>query len=78
MKTMTCKQLGGACHLEFGASASEEMARQSQQQGKEMYEKGHAAHLKAMQEMNSIMAQPGSLEKWIVDKRKEFDDLPET
>lgn len=36
MKTMTCKQLGGACDLTFQAETFEEMARQSQQHGLEI------------------------------------------
>lgn len=29
MKTMTCKQLGGACDLEFKADTFDDMAQQS-------------------------------------------------
>lgn len=78
MKTMTCKQLGGACDLEFHAATFEEMARQSQQHGKEMFAQKDPAHLKAMQEMNTIMAQPGGMEQWMTAKRTEFESLPES
>lgn len=33
MKTMTCKQLGGACDKEFHAQTFEEMAELSKQHG---------------------------------------------
>ena len=42
MKTMTCKQLGGACDQEFQAETFEEMAALSQQHGKEMFQQQDA------------------------------------
>ena len=38
MKTMTCKQLGGACEMAFHAETFEEMAELSKQHGIEMYQ----------------------------------------
>lgn len=37
MKTMTCKQLGGACDKEFSANTFEEIAELSKQHGMEMH-----------------------------------------
>ena len=51
MKTMTCKQLGGACDKSFQANTFEEMANLSKQHAMEMYEKGEQPHLDAMNEM---------------------------
>ena len=48
MKTMTCKQLGGACELEFHAETFEEIAKLGQKHGKEMFEKGDKAPHSAM------------------------------
>ena len=45
MKTMTCKQLAGACDLEFHAETFEQMAELSQQHGLDMFKKGDAPHL---------------------------------
>ena len=39
MKTMTCKQLGGACDLEFHANSFEELADMSKKHGMEMFQK---------------------------------------
>jgi hypothetical protein len=36
MKTMTCKQLGGACNKTFSADTFEEMAELSKQHGMEL------------------------------------------
>lgn len=78
MKTMTCKQLGGACDLEFQATTFEEIAQQSKQHGMEMYQKQEKSHLEAMQKMQELMKNPNDMKKWFESKRKEFDSLPET
>ena len=77
MKTMTCKQLGGACDKEFHANTFEELAEMSKKHGMEMFQKGDAPHLKAMNEMQELMKSPGSMNEWFEDKRKEFDALTE-
>jgi len=76
MKLMTCKQLGGACDLEFRADTFEEMADQSQKHGMEMHQKQDSAHLEAMQEMQALMQKPQDMEKWFESKRQEFEALP--
>jgi hypothetical protein len=77
MKTMNCKQLGGACEMVFHADTFEEMAELSKQHGMEMYKKQDAAHLRAMDEMQKLMQSPEEMNKWFESKRKEFDELPE-
>ena len=76
MKTMTCKQLGGACDLAFTANTFEEIASMSKQHGMEMYKKGDEAHLKAMSEMQSLMQSPDAMKEWFENKRAEFNALP--
>jgi len=58
MKKMTCKQLGGACDLEFQANTFDEIAELSKKHGKEMFEKNDAAHLEAMHKMQELMKNP--------------------
>ena len=77
MKSMTCRQLGGACDLEFRASTFEEMAELSKKHGKEMHQKQDSAHLEAMQAMRSLMQNPEDMENWYESKRQEFEALPE-
>ncbi len=74
---MTCKQLGGACNLEFHAETFDEMAKLSQQHGKEMFEKKDEDHLRAMQEMGELMNDPEAMSNWMEIKRQEFEALPE-
>ena len=76
MKTMTCKQLGGACDLEFKAETFEEMATQSKQHGMDMFQKGDQAHLDAMNAMREMMQKPGAMEEWFNKKREEFEAMP--
>ena len=77
MKTMTCKQLGGACNKEFHAASFEEMAELSKKHGMEMFQTGDEEHLRAMNEMQDLMKSPDSMRAWFDNKRKEFDELPE-
>lgn len=77
MKTMTCKQLGGACDKEFRANTFEEIATMSKMHGKEMFEKKDAAHLKAMQEMQELMKSPEAMNDWFQNKKKEFEATPD-
>lgn len=75
MKTMTCKQLGGACDVEFHANTFEEMADMSKKHGMEMFQKGDKPHLKAMNDMQELMQSPEKMNQWFENKRKEFEAL---
>ena len=77
MKTMNCKQLGGACDKEFHAKIFEGMAEMSQRHGTEMHEKGDEEHIKVMNEMMELMKDSQAMQEWMESKRKEFDALPE-
>ncbi len=77
MKTITCKQLGGACDKKFHAASFDEIAAMSKQHGTEMFQKKDAAHLKAMNEMQELMKKPEAMKKWFENKKKEFEALPE-
>jgi hypothetical protein len=76
MKTMTCKQLGGACDKAFSADTFETLAELSKQHGVEMFQQGDADHLAAMNAMRATMAQPGAMGDWLAKKKAEFDALP--
>lgn len=76
MKKMTCKQLGGACDLEFSANSFEEIAELSKKHGREMFQKGDTDHLEAMNAMKELMKNPDEMRKWFESKRQEFNALP--
>lgn len=77
MKTMTCKQLGGACDQQFRANTFEEIAVMSKNHGMEMMQKMDQDHLRAMGEMRALMQTPDAMNNWFEAKRKEFEALPE-
>lgn len=77
MKTMTCKQLGGACDQEFHANTFEEIAEISKKHGMAMFQKNDQPHLKAMNAMQELMKSPDAMNEWFESKRKEFNALPE-
>ena len=74
-KSMTCKQLGGACDIAFEADTFEELAKLSKTHAMEMFKARDEAHLAAMQKMQELMKVPGAMEKWMVEKRQEFERL---
>lgn len=77
MKTMSCKQLGGACDKEFHANTFEEMAEISKQHGMEMFQQQDKEHLAAMSEIQELMKKPEAMKEWFENKKKEFAALPE-
>jgi len=77
MKTMTCKQLGGACDKKFQAETFEEIAEKSKKHGMEMFQTGDQAHLNAMNEMQELMKSPDAMKKWFDRKKNDFDSLPD-
>ena len=77
MKKMTCKQLGGACDVEFRANSFEEIAEMSRKHGMEMLQNADEAHLNAMNEMKELMQRPEAMKEWYENKRNEFDALPD-
>jgi len=75
MKTMTCKQLGGACDKTFQANSFDDIAELSKAHGMEMYQNQDAEHLKAMSNMSELMQRPQEMKNWFEAKRKEFNEL---
>jgi len=78
MKSMTCKELGGACDHVFSANTFEEIQEISKQHGMEMFQKQDQLHMAAMQEMRAIIvsADSDAMKNWMDEKRKAFDALP--
>ncbi|MES9941053.1 MAG: hypothetical protein ABW105_06315 [Candidatus Thiodiazotropha sp. 6PLUC1] len=75
MKSMSCRQLGGACDKEFRANSFEDIAEMSKQHGMEMFQLKDQAHLEAMSVMQQLMQDPKAMTAWFENRRKEFDDL---
>jgi len=77
MKSMTCKELGGACNQTFSANTFDEIAMKVSKHAREMVQQGDAAHIEAMNEMRNSMSSPDTMNAWMDDKRKAFNSLPE-
>ncbi|MGE0040433.1 MAG: DUF1059 domain-containing protein [Vicinamibacterales bacterium] len=77
MKRMTCRELGGACDLEFSADSFDEIAALSKAHGLEMFRKADPAHLQAMDAMKSLMADPSAMKKWFDGRREAFEARPD-
>lgn len=75
MKTMTCKQLGGACKQAFQANTFEEIAELSKQHGLEMFMQQDAQHLEAMTRIQAMMQDPEAIKTWFETKKQEFEAL---
>ena len=77
MKTMTCKQLGGACNEKFHANTFEEMKQMSQKHAHEMHKKKDEKHIKVMEKMMELMKDHQAMKDWMESKEKEFEALHE-
>jgi|TARA_B110000908_G_C10146001_1_gene399064 hypothetical protein len=77
MKTMTCKQLGGACDQAFHANTFEELTELSKQHGMEMFQKQDATHLESMAQIMQLMQSPQAMNAWMEQRKQEFETLPE-
>jgi predicted small metal-binding protein len=77
MKTMMCKQLGGACDQTFSANSFDEIAMMVSKHARELVQQGDAAHIQAMNEMRSSMTSPEAMNAWMDEKRKTFNALPD-
>jgi hypothetical protein len=77
MKTMICKDLAGACEVEFRAETFDEMAELSRKHGMEMAEKGDKAHIEAMQKMSELMSDPEAMKQMMEGFQNDFDSIPE-
>ena len=75
MKTMTCKELAGACDAEFHAETFDEMAEMSKNHAMAMLEQGDQAHIEAMEKMKELMSDPEAMKEWFETVRKRFDSL---
>ena len=51
MKTMTCKQLSGACDKKISANTFEEMGKLCKEHAMQMFKEKDQDHIQAMQKM---------------------------
>ena len=71
---MSCTELGGACTVLFSGEVFEDLARQSQQHGRDMFAANDGPHIQAMNLMMELM-QRGEGDAWMAARRAEFEAL---
>ncbi|AYB33551.1 DUF1059 domain-containing protein [Chryseolinea soli] len=77
MKTMTCKQLGGACAQTFTANTFDEIAMMVSKHAREKVQQGDAAHIEAMNAMRASMTSQDAMTAWMDEKREIFNNTPD-
>jgi predicted small metal-binding protein len=77
MKTMTCKELGGACDLELRGDSADEVIKKQDAHLKEAVAGGDATHADALAAMKARWKRPISGMKWYRSTKAAFATRPE-
>ncbi|HEV7213317.1 MAG TPA: DUF1059 domain-containing protein [Blastococcus sp.] len=77
MKTMTCRDLGGACDLGHRGESADDVIKAQDRHLKEAEEAGDARHQEARDAMKSRWRHPGKSMGWYRDTKQAFAALPE-
>jgi hypothetical protein len=77
MKTMTCKQLGGACELPLRGATADDVIKAQDKHLKEAVAAGDTAHKPALDAMKGRWKHPIAGMGWYRDTKREFAELPE-
>jgi hypothetical protein len=76
MKTMTCRQLGGACDQEHHGEDANEIIKAQDQHLKDAVADGDAQHEPALKDMQGRWRRPVSGMKWYRQVQRDFAALP--
>ena len=77
MKTMTCRQLGGPCDLEFHAETADEIIKDQDRHLKQAVKAGDTTPEQARQDMKGRWKHPKQSMDWYTNTKKTFAELPE-
>ena len=77
MKTMTCRQLGGACDLALRGETADEVIKAQDRHLREAVAAGDTSHQQAADEMKGRWKHPLRGMGWYKDTKREFAELPE-
>jgi predicted small metal-binding protein len=78
MKTMTCKQLGGACDLALRGATADEVIKLQDKHLKEVVAAGDEAHTPALDQMKARWKHPVKGMGWYKNVKREFAAAPTT
>lgn len=74
MKTMTCKDMGGACDMPITGNTAQEMADNGVKHLEQSNDEGDKEARKMMEEMKN---NPEEQRMWMEDFQRKFAELPE-
>ncbi len=77
MKTMTCRQLGGACDLELRGETADDVIQAQDKHLKEVVAAGDESHEPALAAMKGRWRNPIKGMGWYKNTKREFAALPE-
>jgi hypothetical protein len=77
MKTMTCQQLGGPCHLAHHGATADEVIKAQDRHLKGAVSAGDATHEAARQAMKGRWRHPKASMNWYRDVKVTFAGLPD-
>ncbi len=77
MKTMTCRQLGGACDLPHHGETADEVIKAQDKHLKEVVAAGDEAHVSALNDMKGRWKNPIKGMSWYKNTKRDFAALPE-
>jgi predicted small metal-binding protein len=78
MKTMTCRQLGGACDLQLRGDTADEVIKAQDKHLRDAVAAGDTAHEPALNEMKGRWKHPIKGMGWYKNTKREFAELPES
>jgi hypothetical protein len=76
MKTMTCRQLGGACELAHVGADANEIIKAQDRHLREVVARGSSDHEPALRDMKGRWRRPVSGLKWYRRVQRDFAVLP--
>ena len=77
MKTMTCRQMGGPCDIEFHGTNADEVIKAQDRHLKEIVASGDKTHEAVLKAMQGRWKNPVGGMGWYVKTKKAFAALPE-
>jgi predicted small metal-binding protein len=77
MKTMTCRQLGGACDLPLHGNTADEVIKAQDKHLKEVVAAGDDTHQSALNDMKGRWRNPIKGMGWYRNIKRDFAALPE-
>jgi predicted small metal-binding protein len=76
MKTMTCRQLGGACDLELRGTTADEVIKLQDKHLKSVVAEGDETHREALEQMKGRWKHPIKGMGWYRDVKRDFATRP--